>query len=41
LERYDPYSLENNMITMEILEAAIQSSKTERTIQFKNHSLDK
>lgn len=41
LERYDPYSLENNMITMEILEAALQSAITERTIQFKNHSLDK
>ena len=36
LGSYDPYSLENNMITMEILEAAVQSSKSQRTIQFKN-----
>jgi len=32
---YDPYSLENNMITMEILEAAVQSSKIERTVKLK------
>ncbi|MBC8766609.1 Gfo/Idh/MocA family oxidoreductase [Arenibacter sp. BSSL-BM3] len=36
LGSYDPYSLENNMITMEILEAAVQSSKSQRTIQLKN-----
>jgi predicted dehydrogenase len=33
---YDPYSLENNMITMEILEAALQSSKTEKTVKLNN-----
>ncbi|SHE63783.1 Predicted dehydrogenase [Arenibacter palladensis] len=36
LERYDPYSLENNMISMEILDAAVKSSKTGRTVQLKN-----
>jgi len=35
LGSYDPYSLENNMITMEILEAAVQSSKIERTVKLK------
>ena len=33
LEPYNVYSLENNMIVMEILQAAIESSKTEKTIQ--------
>jgi predicted dehydrogenase len=32
LEPFDPYSLENNMITMEILDAAVQSSKKGKTI---------
>lgn len=31
LEPFDPYSLENNMVTMEILQAAIESSKTNKT----------
>ena len=35
LEPFDPYSLENNMITMEILEAAIKSAKTSRTVVLK------
>ena len=34
LESYDPYSLENNIITMEILDAAIKSSKSQSTIKF-------
>ena len=33
LEPYNVYSLENNIITMEILQAAITSSKTGRTIK--------
>ncbi|MEZ4970798.1 MAG: Gfo/Idh/MocA family oxidoreductase [Flavobacteriaceae bacterium] len=41
LERYDPYSLENNMITMEILEAAVKSAELQRTIPLKNQSLEK
>jgi predicted dehydrogenase len=32
LEPYDPYSLENNMVTMRVLQAAIESSKTNRTV---------
>lgn len=32
LEPFDPYSLENNMITMKILQAAIESAKTNKTI---------
>jgi len=32
---YDPYSLENNMITMEILDAALQSAKTQRSVELK------
>lgn len=32
LEPYNVYSLKNNMIVMEILQAAIESSKTEKTI---------
>lgn len=35
LEPFDPYSLENNMITMEILDAAVQSSKKGETIHIK------
>ncbi|MEJ1221235.1 Gfo/Idh/MocA family protein [Sediminicola sp. 1XM1-17] len=36
LAPYDLSSLENNMIVMEILEAAIQSAKAQKTIQLKN-----
>ena len=32
---FDPYSLENNMISMEILDAAVKSAKSHRTIQLK------
>ncbi|MGB3150927.1 MAG: Gfo/Idh/MocA family oxidoreductase [Maribacter sp.] len=32
LEPFDPYTLENNMVTMEILQAAIESSKTNKMI---------
>jgi predicted dehydrogenase len=32
LGQYDPYSLENNMITMEILDAAVKSSQTQRSV---------
>jgi predicted dehydrogenase len=32
LEPYDPYSLENNMVTMRILQAAIESAKTNTSI---------
>lgn len=35
LEPYDPYSLENNMIAMEILEAAVKSAQSQETISFK------
>jgi len=35
LAPYDPYSLENNMITMEILDAALQSAKTQRSVELK------
>tara|TARA_R110000868_G_scaffold142045_2_gene359122 strand:+ start:4710 stop:5816 length:1107 start_codon:yes stop_codon:yes gene_type:complete len=35
LKPYDLSSLENNMMVMEILDAAIKSSKTNRTIEFK------
>jgi len=35
LEPFDPYSLENNMITMEILDAAVKSSKNGETIKLK------
>jgi predicted dehydrogenase len=35
LEPFDPYSLENNMITMEILDAAVKSSKKGATVNFK------
>lgn len=35
LEPFDPYSLENNMITMEILDGAVQSSKKGETINLK------
>lgn len=37
LEPYNVYSLENNMITMEILQAAITSSKTGTTIKLKTN----
>ncbi len=36
LEPFDPYSLENNLITMEILSAAKKSARTQRTIVLKN-----
>ncbi|MCJ7465876.1 MAG: Gfo/Idh/MocA family oxidoreductase [Maribacter sp.] len=32
---FDPYSLENNMVTMEILDAAIRSAKTHSTVLLK------
>ncbi len=32
LEPFDPYSLENNMITMKILQAAIENAKTNKTV---------
>lgn len=35
LEPFDPYSLENNMITMEILDAAVKSSKNGETVYLK------
>jgi len=35
LTAYDPSSLENNMIVMEILDAAIRSAKTKKTIEIK------
>ncbi len=35
LSAFDPYSLENNMIAMEILDAAIRSAKTKTTIMLK------
>ena len=35
LGRFDPYTLENNMITMEILSAAVESAKTNRTVYLK------
>ena len=31
LKPYDPYSLENNMMAMEILDAAVKSAKTGKT----------
>tara|TARA_R110001606_G_scaffold93556_2_gene207759 strand:+ start:1284 stop:2387 length:1104 start_codon:yes stop_codon:yes gene_type:complete len=37
LEPYNVYALENNMITMEILQAAITSSKTGTTINLKSN----
>lgn len=36
LAPFDPYSLENNMIAMEILDAAVQSSKKRATVNLKN-----
>jgi predicted dehydrogenase len=36
LSAYDPYSLENNMIVMEILEAARKSAMAGRTVQLRN-----
>jgi len=35
LKPYDLSSLENNMLVMEILDAAIQSAKTKTTVEFK------
>ncbi len=35
LEAFDPYSLENNMVTMEILDAAVRSAKTQATVKLK------
>ncbi len=35
LDPFDPSSLENNMVVMEILDAAIKSAKTQRTIMLK------
>jgi predicted dehydrogenase len=35
LQPYDPYTLENNMIVMEILEAARKSETERKTIQLK------
>ena len=35
LEPFDLSSLENNMIVMEILDAAIKSAKTKKTIEIK------
>lgn len=35
LEPFDPYSLENNMVTMEILDAAVKSSKQQKTVNLK------
>ncbi len=32
LEQHDPYSLENNMVVMEILDAAVQSAQTGTTV---------
>lgn len=37
LEPFDLSSLENNMLVMEILDAAIQSAKAEKTIKIKNN----
>jgi predicted dehydrogenase len=33
LEAYSPYSLENNMVVMEILEAAVKSAKNGKTVR--------
>jgi len=35
MKNYDPYSIENNMIVVKILDAARESAKTGRTIKFK------
>ena len=35
LKEFDPYSLENNLITMEILDAALKSADSGRTIEIK------
>ncbi|SMO64091.1 Predicted dehydrogenase [Saccharicrinis carchari] len=35
LEKFDPYSIENNMITMEILDSAVKSAKSKQTVQLK------
>lgn len=39
-KRYDLYSLENNMIVMEVLDAALQSSKSGTTIYLKEREVD-
>lgn len=36
LEKFDPYSLENNLITMEILDAALKSTEKGRTIELED-----
>jgi len=36
LKKFDPYSLENNLITMEILDAALNSADSGRTIELKD-----
>ena len=36
LEPYDLSSLENNMIVMEILDAAVKSAQSKKTIEIKN-----
>lgn len=36
LEKFDPYSLENNLITMEILDAALNSADSGRTIELED-----
>ena len=35
MTKYDPYSLENNLLVVKILESARESAKTGKTIQFK------
>ncbi|HKM94233.1 MAG TPA: hypothetical protein VJY41_11325 [Prolixibacteraceae bacterium] len=35
LEHFDLSSLENNLVVMKILDAAIKSAKTEKTIEIK------
>ena len=36
LKKFDPYSLENNLITMQILDAALNSADSGRTIELKD-----
>ena len=36
LEPYDLSSLENNMVVMEILDAAVKSAQSKKTIEIKN-----
>jgi predicted dehydrogenase len=35
LAAFDPYTLENNMVVMEILDAAVRSSKIQSTVNLK------